>query len=142
VDRVQSGQVTPAVAAPPDACMVCGGKPATLITLRSIVAVVIMGITTTQTGVYCRDCGLAEFRKRMSSTLLAGWWGIVSFFINFGAIVVNLAARSQLMRLGPTVRQPGARFLSPGRPVFLRAGFLLDAAVIWFVFVTLLSRTR
>jgi hypothetical protein len=103
---------------------------------------VIMGITTTERGVYCRDCGLAVFRKRMSATLLTGWWGIISFFTNFGAVIGNLAARSELMKLGPATREPGARFLQPGRPVFLRAGFLLTAAVVWFVFVTLASTVR
>jgi hypothetical protein len=142
VDKAGSGVVTPSVAASPGACVVCGGVPATFITLRSIVAVVIMGITTTQSGFYCRDCGLAVFRQRMSATLLTGWWGIVSLFFNFRAIVENLSARSQLMRLGPATREPGARFLPPGRPVFLRAGFLLNAAVVWFVFVTLASRAR
>jgi hypothetical protein len=121
---------TPGAVAPgPEACMVCGGMPATRITLRSVVAFVVMGVTSTQRGVFCRDCGLAMFRKRMSATLLTGWWGILHFFINIGAVFTNLSARSQLMRLAPPTRDPGASFLSPGRPVFLRPGFLVTVGV-------------
>jgi hypothetical protein len=120
----------PAAVVPrPDACMVCGAMPAARITLRSVVAFVVMGVTTTRRGVFCRDCGLAEFRRRMSMTLLTGWWGIIHFFINIFAILGNLSARSQLMRLGPPVRDPAARFLDPGRPVFLRLGFIVSAGV-------------
>jgi hypothetical protein len=128
-----------AVAPGPEACMVCAGVPAARITLRSVVAFVVMGVTSTQRGVYCRDCGLAMFRKRMSATLLTGWWGIIHFFVNIGAIVTNLSARSQLMRLAPPTRDPSASFLSPGRPVFLRPGFLVTAgvAVVLVIFFTI-----
>jgi hypothetical protein len=121
--------VQAATTARPNACIVCGGTPATLITLRSVVAFVVMGVTTTQRGVYCRDCGLAVFRKRTSQTLLTGWWGIIHFFVNIFAIFNNLGARAQVMRLGPPTRDPGAKFLDPGRPVFLRAGFIVTAVV-------------
>jgi hypothetical protein len=110
--------------------MVCGATPATQVTLRSVVAMAVFGVTSTFRGVYCRDCGLAMFRKRMSATLLTGWWGILHFFINLGVVFGNLGERARLMRLGPPVRNPGAGFLNPGRPVFLRAGFIASAAVL------------
>ncbi len=106
------------------ACMVCGGTPAISLTLRSVTAMVVVGVTRTFRGVYCRDCGLAMFRKRMNATLLTGWWGILHFFINLGVIAGNLGARAQLMRLAPPTRNPAERHLDPGRPVFLRAGLL------------------
>lgn len=129
---------TPASGAPgPDVCMVCGGTPAARITLRSVVAFVVMGVTHTQRGVYCRDCGLAMFRKRMSATLLTGWWGFLHFFINIGAIFTNLSARSELMRLAPPTRDPSASFLTPGRPVFLRPGFLVTVGVAVAIVIAL-----
>ncbi len=110
--------------------MVCGATPAIPVTLRSVVAMVVVGVTSTFRGVYCRDCGLAMFRKRMSATLLTGWWGFLHFFVNLGVIAGNLGARAQLMRLAAPMRNPGARYLDPGRPVFLRAGFIVSAAVL------------
>ena len=115
---------------PPNACRICGGTPATQVTLRSVVAFVVMGVTSTQTGVFCRDCGLALFRKRMSQTLLTGWWGFLHFFVNLGVIVGNLSARARIVRLGPATRDPGAQFLRPGRPVFFRAGFAVTAVAL------------
>ena len=114
----------------PAACIVCGATPAIPVTLRSVVAMVVVGVTSTFRGVYCRDCGLAMFRKRMSATLLTGWWGFLHFFVNLGVIAGNLGARAQLMRLAAPMRNPGARYLDPGRPVFLRAGFIVSAAVL------------
>jgi hypothetical protein len=119
----------------PAVCMVCGGTPATPVELRTVVALVLFGITRTFRGIYCRDCGLAMFRQRMSATLLTGWWGFIHFFINLYAILTNLSARSQLMRLAPPTRDPGASFLDPGRPVFLRPGFLISAGVAAVIIV-------
>ena len=110
--------------------MVCGATPATQVTLRSVLALAVFGVTSTVRGVYCRDCGLAMFRQRMSATLLTGWWGVLHFFINLGVVFGNLGERARLMRLGPPMRNPGTGFLDPGRPVFLRAGFIVSAAVL------------
>jgi hypothetical protein len=118
-----------AAAPGPAVCQVCGGTPAIPVEFKSVVALVVFGITSTFRGIYCRDCGLANFRKRMSATLLTGWWGFIHFFINLYAIVTNLSARTKLMALAPPTRDPAASFLSPGRPVFLRPGFLISAAV-------------
>ena len=106
----------------PNTCQICGGTPVAQVTLRSVVAFVIMGVTSTQSGVFCRDCGLALFRKRMSQTLLTGWWGFLHFFVNLGVIVGNLSARAHLARLAAPTRDPGAQFLRPGRPVFFEPG--------------------
>ena len=123
----------------PNACQICGGTPVAQVTLRSVVAFVIMGVTSTQSGVFCRDCGLALFRKRMSQTLLTGWWGFLHFFVNLGVIVGNLSARAHLARLAAPTRDPGAQFLSPGRPVFFRAGFAVTAVALVVVGAFLIS---
>ena len=120
----------PAAASAPGQCMVCGATPAIPITLRSVVAMVVFGVTSTQRGIYCRDCGIAAFRKRMNQTLLTGWWGFLHFFINIYVVITNLAVRARLGRLAAPTRDPGAQFASPGRPVFLRPGFVVFAAAI------------
>jgi hypothetical protein len=118
--------------------MVCGATPAVQVTFRTVAALVVFGVTSTYRGVYCRNCGLALFRKRMNETLFAGWWGFIHFFINVWAITKNLDARSILMRLGPQTGAPAARGLDPGRPVFLRPGFVVTAVVL-LVFGTWLA---
>ena len=127
-------------AAASNACRICVGRAATQITLRSVVALVVMGVTSTQSGGFGRDCGLALFRKRMSQTLLTGWWGFLHFFVNIGVILGNLSARARIARLAPPTRDPGAQFLSPGRPVFFRAGFAVTAVALIVVGAYLTSQ--
>jgi hypothetical protein len=110
-------------------CIVCGGTPAIPLEFKTVFAVFVFGVTSTFKGVYCRDCGLANFRLRMSQTLLTGWWGLIHFFINLVAIVTNLVARTKLTRLAPPTRDPSATFLDPGRPVFLRPGFVISVGI-------------
>lgn len=77
--------------------------------------------------VACRDCGIALFRKMQSATLLTGWWGMISLFLNFGTLWSNYRERRTLDELGAP-RQPAARTtqtprtapLPLGRPAFLR----------------------
>ncbi|HLQ62509.1 MAG TPA: hypothetical protein VK131_11655 [Candidatus Acidoferrales bacterium] len=135
--------VAPQPAPVPTACQVCGGTPAIPMTLRSVRAFVLFGITSTYRGSLCRDCGIALFRSRMSSTLLWGWWGIIHFFINVFAVISNLAVRQQLGRLASPSRPAGTTYAAPGRPVFLRAGFLVTAAVLLLLvgFVTIAAVT-
>jgi len=127
------------VAANPGTCMVCGAAPARLVTFRSVLAFVVFGITTTKRGVYCRNCGISEFRMQMNRTLLLGWWGIIHFFVNIFAIITNLDSRSLLMRLGPPTNAPSATPLALGRPVFLRPGFLLSVGLPALVVIILIS---
>ncbi|MCS0636925.1 hypothetical protein NX801_14905 [Streptomyces sp. LP05-1] len=81
--------------------------------------------TVTRRGVLCRICGLAVYRQMTSGTLVAGWWGLFSFFITPFVVLGNvLGARAALRRLPEpygAVRPP----LDPGRRVLLRAPALL-----------------
>lgn len=79
----------------------------------------------------CRDCGTSVFRSMTNRTLLFGWWGFLAFFSNWGHLARNLRARRTLAGLsqpmpGPAVEgRPLDVPLSPGKPVFQRAGFWL-----------------
>jgi len=83
--------------------------------------------TKTARAVVCRDCGIALFRRMQSATLLTGWWGMISFFLNFGTLWSNYRERRELDRLGaprpPATRAtqtPRTTPLPAGRPAFLR----------------------
>ena len=86
-------------------------------------------------GNYCRSCGLSLFREITNRTLLFGWWGFISFFVNWLTIVRNVGASVSLRRLAaptPTadVRAPLPEPLDPGKPLFLRLGPLVVVALI------------
>lgn len=81
-------------------------------------------------GPFCRDCGIATFRRMTSQTLVAGWWGVISFFVNLGVVCANLASRQTVARLPaptPPAYGPWERPMEHGRPVLAR----------WYVIVML-----
>jgi hypothetical protein len=38
----------------------------------------------------CRSCALHDFARMTGWTLLLGWWGFISFFINWGFLCFNV----------------------------------------------------
>ena len=102
---------TSAYATPATGCRVCGATPALAATLREHHGMVIVQQFVTYTGPWCRDCGLVQFRHAQRRTLLLGWWGLISFFVNFANVVQNLHEYSRLTKLG----MPGGRVRAPLR---------------------------
>jgi len=111
-------------------CQVCEGSPAVPVRLLGHQGMIILYRQLTYRGTFCRDCGLSVFRTVMNRTLLVGWWGIISFFLNIYAIIVNLVAWTKLRALPEPVRMSGKTPLDPGRPVFLRPGLWVTTAAI------------
>jgi hypothetical protein len=46
-------------------------------------------------GPLCRDHGVQITKKFLGMTLWQGWWGYISFFVNFFVIATDLQALSQ-----------------------------------------------
>lgn len=111
-------------------CQVCEATPAIPVRLLSHQGMIVLYRQITYRGIFCRDCGLSLFRRVMNRTLLVGWWGIISFFLNSYAILVDLVAWTKLRALAEPVRMSGKPPLDPGRPVFLRPGLWVTAAAI------------
>jgi hypothetical protein len=47
----------------------------------------------------CRDCGTKLVRSFTLRTLWQGWWGYISFFVNWFVLAANLAAYLKLRGL-------------------------------------------
>jgi hypothetical protein len=91
---------------------------------------VLFGQHQTFNGPFCRQCGIAQFRAAMNHTLLAGWWGVISFFLNWRTIIANLEARRAVVALAEPTRAFGSPAPMPvGRPVSRRAGVYVVAAI-------------
>jgi hypothetical protein len=90
-------------------------------------------------GNWCRDCGLATFRKLQNWDLMLGWWGVASVFLNSYAIIRNLTSRGKLLSLPEPTRPAGAQPLAIGRPLLARPGiwiFVVALAIIVGLIVT------
>ena len=84
----------------------CGKTPATQITVRRHQGMLLMQRFFKARPTLCRACGEGILRNWTGKTLVQGWWGYVSFFVNWFVLAANLAAWLKLRRLErPTLSQ-------------------------------------
>ncbi|MFJ3519204.1 hypothetical protein [Streptomyces sp. NPDC090131] len=113
-------------------CQVCGAWPAAHATVRGHQGIVVLMRFLSVRGPFCRDCGLATYRRMSSDTLWQGWWSPLSVFITPVTLLMNLGPRSAYRRLAPP--SGGHRpALDPGRPVWRRAPALILMAPVLLV---------
>jgi hypothetical protein len=60
----------------------------------------------------CREHALVVGQEYLSKTLVLGWWGVTSFFFNFGAVFTDLAG----LRRAKEMQPPNASVSSPDLP--------------------------
>ena len=87
----------------------------------------------------CKSCGIALFRQFQNATLLKGWWGPISVFINFFCMCGNVGAWLQLSSLKPPtlatdhVAVPLNGPMPHGAPLLRRAGIWVTAALFIYI---------
>lgn len=112
----------------PDECWICGARPAAQVRFRQESGRLLWSVRRWIDGPFCQTCGTAIFRELTNRTLITGWWGILSFFLNLATIVRNLVAYRAIRRLAWPRPNPGNVLsllplpLDPGRPLHKRAG--------------------
>jgi hypothetical protein len=125
-----SWQAHPNAPAPgPLTCRFCGSTPAAAGRFRAHQGFIVVMRFIRLDGPFCRDCGIATFRRMTAQTLLLGWWGFLSFFITPATVLLNLARRGRFARLGPPQRdfrgsEPMPEPMQPGRPLYARPAIL------------------
>jgi hypothetical protein len=77
------------------ALTVCQGchavKPVTMVSYKKHTGLIVVGQTSTHKGILCAECNKRLFSSSLIHCLLAGWWGIISFFVyNPIAIIGNI----------------------------------------------------
>ncbi|MER7462365.1 hypothetical protein [Streptomyces sp. NPDC097981] len=100
-------------------CRLCGALPAAQATVRGHQGMLVLMRFLRQEGPFCRDCGLATYRRMSAATLWQGWWGPLSLFITPFTLLLNLGARAGFLRLAPPT---GAILptLDPGKALWRR----------------------
>lgn len=101
-------------------CWTCGSTPAVRATIRGHQGLLVKMRFLKRDEMFCRDCGLAVFRRMQGDSLWQGWWSALSVLINPVVLLHNLGERAKLLRLGAPV--PGAPHapLDPGKPLTRR----------------------
>lgn len=109
-------------------CQNCGAGPARHATFHQNTGMLFSRSMRTLDGTFCRSCGLALGRVTANRSLWTGWWGVISFFVNIGYVLGNAGT---LIRHG-TLGTPrgGQGTLDPGRPMLLRSGVFVLAAIV------------
>jgi hypothetical protein len=91
-------------------CVVCGKRPAKLIKVQRNAGMVVLRTAHRADGPFCREHALAAAKANLGRTLVTGWWGVESFFLNFKAIATDVAAMRSARELPPVgSEQPDAR---------------------------------
>lgn len=116
-------------------CVLCGSWPAAFVRFERQTGLVITRTVYSFDERLCRQCGLAMGRAQQSRTLATGWWGIISFFVNFAIIFRNATNLRRVARLTPPSRDPYVVAplsfpMAAGRSVFARPGAVVGAIVL------------
>ncbi|WP_051177836.1 hypothetical protein [Nocardia concava] len=115
-------------------CRVCGSTPAAQASFcRHQGFVLVMRFPPSESGPFCRDCGLATYRSMSEKSLWQGWWGPMSMFINAMMLFINLMGRRAVARLPAPIPGAPGRPLSPGRPLYLRPAIITLAVPITII---------
>jgi hypothetical protein len=139
------GYPTPPPPPPQTQCRFCGNVPAAKATFRAHRGMIIIMQFRHLEGPYCRDCGLATFRKMTADTLIQGWYGYLSFVITPITVLINLARRGTVAKLPPPqppAQGPSRRPMDPGQPLLTRPAAIIGLAipvVLLMAFVFLLA---
>ena len=77
----------------------------------------------------CRDHGIEVSRDYLNKTLVQGWWGVISFFMNFALVAGNATILAGYKKMPP----PGdAPVMSPSfQPAMTRAPVITAAPAGW-----------
>jgi hypothetical protein len=106
-------------------CRVCGSTPAVHVTFRGHRGMIVIMQFLRRFGPFCRDCGLATYRDMTSKSLVEGWWGPMSLFVNPITMLTNLGPRSRVALLPAPVAGAPRRPLDPGKPMTQRPAMLM-----------------
>jgi hypothetical protein len=80
-------------------CAVCQRVPTLRTPIRRHVGLILVQRFFKLDVPLCREHGLATTKDQLGKTLVQGWWGIISFFVNIFVVVTDVAALLAFRRL-------------------------------------------
>ncbi len=92
-------------------CQVCGVEaPTQKVFFMQHIGAVIMFFHKRIGGEFCRNCVDKYFRQYGLTTLLAGWWGVISVFATPVVLIVDVANYFRAWNLPPVPADAKYRF--------------------------------
>jgi hypothetical protein len=101
---VWTGQLTwnnPDMSATGLPCTSCEREPATRVAIRRHQGMIFLQRFFKVKEPLCRECGMRLLKDWTLRTLWQGWWGYISFFVNWFVLATNLVAFFKLRALAP-----------------------------------------
>lgn len=89
-------------------CRVCGRGPARDFVIRRHVGMLLMQRFVKLRAPLCREHGVQLAKQYLGKTLVQGWWGYISFFVNWFVLVTDLVVLSQAKKLPEPQPLPAA----------------------------------
>lgn len=77
---------------PVSGCQVCGRNPSGRVILGRNTGFLVMRQWHEFKGRLCRPHAIQASATYLWKTLLFGWWGVISFLVNWGAVAIDLAS--------------------------------------------------
>jgi hypothetical protein len=82
-----------------DGCQICGRTPTAEFKLAWNTGLIVLNVSHRLNATLCRTHGRAASLAYLGKTLVFGWWGFISFFINFIVVGVDIRALLRAVRL-------------------------------------------
>ena len=89
-------------------CEQCGRTPTRTLPIRRHVGMGILQRAFKVKQPLCRDHGTQLTKQFLGKTLVQGWWGLTSLFVNFWVVARDTAVLVGYRRLAPPTGLPGA----------------------------------
>lgn len=97
-------------------CQRCGARaPSTGVRFFRNTGMIIMFRWETLAAQSCRACAMRDFAGMTAWTLALGWWGLISFFLNWVFLFVNVMSFLWALTLPGTVTAVARRMLDEHR---------------------------
>ncbi len=97
-------------------CVVCGRVPTRAESVRRHVGMIVMQRFVKLKQPLCKEHGIEITNTYLRKTLIEGWWGFVSFFLNFFTVGNDLVVLFRYRALGEPQPLVGAAGLVPPAP--------------------------
>lgn len=82
-----------------ETCEVCGRKPSGVFKFRREVGMIVLRRYVSVEARLCRTCGTEIYNDYQGKTMVQGWWGFLSVFVNLYCIMKNRDAYDDVKRL-------------------------------------------